>query len=292
MSIVYSLTMRNLKRYYRDKAALFFSLLSVLIVVALYVFFLADMQVQSVKAVVGDIAAIDSFIYAWIVGGLLCIPAVSVPLIILAFKVEDTADGIYDDLAVTPAGRIHIMGGYVCAAWIAGFVMTALTLFLGVVFIAAKGGPWLPALSILEILGVAGLTILTFSGFSFFFILGLKTHSALMVVNTILHTLIGFLAGLYVPIGFLSKGIGTVIKAFPLSHATAVLRRIVMADAMERLFSGAPVEVAAKIRQNYGVDLLLGEHSLTGAEMLIILTGFGLLFYIGSAILLARSKSR
>lgn len=292
MKAIWSFTLRNLKQYYRDMGALFFSLLSVLIVVALYVFFLSDMQVRSIQSVIGQCDAIEPFIHAWIVGGLLCIPAVSVPLILLTFKVDDTAEEIYDDLIVTPVKRVYLMLGYVFASWIAGFGMTCLTLLLGELFIVAKGGAWLPVLSLLKMLGVAGLTILAFSGFSFFWILRLRTHSSLTVVNTILNTLIGFFAGLYIPIGFLSEGVAAVIKTFPLSHAAALLRRIITEPAADTLFFQIPVDAAGKIRQNYGVELILGNHTFTAPEMLCILAGFGLIFYLASAVILAKSKTQ
>lgn len=292
MKTIWSFALRNLKRYYRDMGSLFFSLLSVLIVVALYIFFLTDLQVQTIQSSIGDRDGIEPFIHAWIVGGLLCIPSVSVPLVLLTFKVDDAAEGVYDDLIVTPASRIHLMLGYILAAWIAGFVMSCLTLLLGEIFIVAKGGEWLPALSILKMLGIAGLTILAFSGFSFFAVHRLSTHSSLMVINTILNTLIGFFAGLYVPVGFLSDGVSAVIKVFPLSHAAALLRRIIMKPAMDRLFSRIPIDAADKIRQNYGVDLILGSHRVTDMEMLFVLVGFGLLFYVVSAVMLAGNKTR
>lgn len=292
MKTIWSFVLRNLKRYYRDMGSLFFSLLSVLIVAALYIFFLTDVQVQSIQSAIGDRDAIEPFIHAWVVGGLLCIPAVSVPLILLTFKVDDTAEGVYDDLIVTPVSRIHLMLGYILASWIAGFAMTCLTLLLGEIFIVTKGGVWLPIPSVLKMLGIAGLTILAFSGFSFLSILRLRSHSSLMVINTMLNTLIGFFAGLYVPIGFLSDGVAAVIKAFPLSHSAALLRRVVMKPAMDRLFSQIPVDAADNIRQNYGVDLVLGDHRITDVEMLCILAGFGLLFYIVSAVMLAKTKIR
>lgn len=290
MNQIWSLTLRNLKRYYRDKSALFFSLLSVLIVVALHLFFLADMQIDSIKTALGDSQDVDQLIYAWIVGGLLCIPAVSVPLILLTFKVDDVVEGVQDDLFVTPVNRIYIMFGYIFAAWIAGFAMTLLTLALGEIFILIKGGPLLCAVSLLKILGIVGMTILAFSGFSFFVIIRLKTNSALMVVNTILNTLIGFFAGLYIPIGFLSDGVATAIKVFPLSHAAALLRQIMMQASMEQTFHNTPIHVINIVRQNYGIDLVLGTHVFQGSEMLLVLMVFGLVFYIGSAVLLMRSK--
>lgn len=286
---VFSLALRNLKRYSRDKGALFFSFLSVFIVVGLYVFFLADMQIDTIQAAIGDVD-VDQVIYSWTLAGVLCIPAVSVPLILLTFKVEDVVEGVQDDLYVTPVNRTYIMFGYVLAALVAGLVMTFLTLVLGELFIYLKGGTLLSLSATLKVMGIISLTILAFSGLSFFVVLPLKSNSAVMVVNTILNTLIGFFAGLYVPIGFLSEGIGNVIKGFPLAHAAALLRQTIMESAMEQAFQSAPAEAVTALRADYGVDITIGNHLFSTGEMLLMLAALCLIFYTGSALLVTKSK--
>ncbi len=292
MNKIFSLTIRNLKRYCRDKGALFFSFLSVFIVVALYVFFLADMQIETIKSTAGDIAHIDQVIYTWILAGLLCIPAVSVPLIILTFKVDDVVDGVQDDLYVTPINRTCIMFGYVLAALVAGLIMTFLTLIIGELFILSKGGTILSFTSTLKVMGILSLIIFAFSGFSFFIILPLKTSSSLMVINTILNTLIGFFAGLYVPIGFLSEGIGNVIKIFPLSHGASLLRQIIMKTTMQEAFHSVPEKISSAIRKDYGIDLVIGNHLFTSYEMIFVLVVFCLIFYAGSTLFLKKYKRK
>jgi len=292
VSKVLSLTIRNLKRYSRDKGALFFSFLSVFIVVGLYVLFLADMQIDVIKAAIGDVEYVDQVIYAWILAGVLCIPAVSVPLILLTFKVEDFVDGVQDDLYVTPVKRTYIMFGYVLAALVAGLVMTFLTLVLGQLFIFLKGGTILSLAATIKVLGIISLTIIAFSGLSFFVVQPLKSNSSVMVVNTILNTLIGFFAGLFVPIGFLSDGIGNVIKGFPLAHATALLRQTIMESSMQQAFQSTPVEVIAALRSDYGIDIVIGSHLFTRSEMVLMLVLLCLIFYPGSALLLAKSTRK
>lgn len=291
-TIVWQLVKRNLLRYWRDKGALIFSLLSVMIVVILNILFLADMQIQHIKTNFLDTAGIDELVYGFVLGGLLCIPAVSVPIMLLTFKVDDAVQGTQDDLLVTPVSRHLIMLGYVIAAWIAGFVMTMLTFVIGEVFISAGGGQLLSFVSILRVIGIVSLTILVFSVFSFFVIMRLRSNSALTVVNTILNTMIGFLAGLYIPVGFLSAGISDVIKSFPLSHAAALLRQVFMQTPIDSVFGNAPAQVVDRIRQDYGADIVIGGHAFQRWEMYLFLIGFGIVFFAGSALMLTKYKRR
>jgi multidrug/hemolysin transport system permease protein len=292
MNKIWNLTNRNLKRYFRDKGALFFSFLSVFIVVVLYVVFLANMQIKNLQMEFGNSVDSKQLVYSWIIGGLLCIPAVSVPLFTLTFKIEDAAEGTQDDLLVAPVKRYYIMFGYVITAWITGVIMTMLTLVLGEAFIVAKGGTLLSAVDYLKIFGIIVLSVLAYTGFSFFIIIRLRTNSSISIINTILNTLVGFFAGLYIPLGLLPDGIATVVKVFPLSHSAAIFRNIMTERSLQQTFQELPSSAISNMKQVYGIDLIIGQHLLSCNEMVAYLMVFGLIFYIGSVLILKHYKRK
>lgn len=292
MNKIWSLTNRNLKRYFRDKGALFFSFLSVFIVVVLYIVFLADMQIQNLQEELGNSVDIKQLVYSWIIGGLLCIPAISVPLFTLTFKVEDVVEGTQDDLFVAPVKRSDIMLGYVITAWINGVIMTVLTLVFGELFIILKGGALLSVVDYLKIFGIIVLSVFTYTGLSYFLIIRLRTNSSISIINTILNTLVGFFAGLYIPLGFLPEGIATIVKVFPLSHTAAIFRNILTESSLQQTFKNLPSNAISKMKQFYGIDLRIGEHVMNSSEMIIFLFVFGLVFYIGSVFILKHYKRK
>jgi len=63
------LARRNLTVFFRDKAAVFFSLLSALIVFGLYIFFLGDLWTSNLESIVNGQEIMDS----WLIAGLLTI---------------------------------------------------------------------------------------------------------------------------------------------------------------------------------------------------------------------------
>lgn len=290
MNTVWNLFLRNIKHYFRDKGALFFSFLSVFIVVGLYIFFLADMQIKNLNSELGNSTDVSQMVYAWIIGGLLCIPSISVPLFVLTFKVEDFIDGAQDDILVTPVRRTYLMLGYVLAAWITGVAMTMITLVLGEVFILVKGGSLLPIVEYLKIFGIIVLSTLVYSGFSFFFIIRLKTMTSLSILNTLLNTLIGFFAGLYIPLGYLSNHISIVIKLFPIAHTAALYRDIMMQNNLQQTVQNTTATAITNMKQEYGIDLKICGHIFSTTEMILYIFLFGLLFYIASIIRLKRYK--
>lgn len=292
MNIITALIERNIKKYFRDKGTLIFSLLSVFIVSGLYFFFLADMQVEYIVSEVGNVTGIENMIYTWIIGGLICIPAVSVPLTIVCFKVDDVESGVQNDLLVTSAKRSYIMLGYIISAWIIGFVITMITFIIGEVFIVIKGGELLSLIEALKVLSIACLTIFSFTGFSFFVIIFLRTNSSITVVNSLLNIFLGFLLGLYVPFGMLGSNVANIIKLCPLAQSASVLRQVIMKDSLDKVFQGTSNDIITKVRSFYGVDIVIGEVSLSSLAIIFILIIFGLVFYTGSIIILNVRKEK
>lgn len=290
MREISSIINRQMKRYFRNKGVVVFSILSVLIVSALYIFFLADMQIDYVKKVVGNIQGIDNMINSWIIGGLVCIPAVSVPLIMLCFKVDDVVDKTQDDLMVTPAKRVRIMLGYVISALIVGLVMTLICFVLGEVFICTRGGSLLSLIDSVKIIGMLILVIFTFTGFEFFIISFMKTSSSVTVANSLLNVLLGFLLGLYVPIGMLGDKIATIIKAFPLLQSSSIIRQILMKNSLNEVLSGAPSNVIAQVREMYGVDIVISDELIKPILTIAILLIFGIMCYAGSILVFNHRK--
>ena len=91
------LIFRNVSLYFRDKASVFFSLMSVFIVILLYIFFLSNVQVQSISQQMGGVINENNIAYlinTWVLAGLLSIMAVTTTLGALGFMVSDRENKI------------------------------------------------------------------------------------------------------------------------------------------------------------------------------------------------------
>lgn len=292
-----SFTVRNIRCYLREPGTTAISFLSVFIVLGLYLFVLSDIQITSMQNRMGnhmkdlDLAIdLDLVMLHWILAGLLCIPSLSVPLAILYFKVYDVIDNVQDDFFVTSSKRSNFIFGYVLAAWICGFIMTMLTFLIGELYIVVNGGEVLSVSSIIQIAWIIALTILAFTGFLFFVIMFLNSKSSLTLITTIFHTLIGFVAGLYVPIGSLSDGVETIIKSIPLAQAAALLRQIMMKDVIKNVFHDVPKKELDEFKQYYGMNIIFDNHQLTSMEIVVTLIIFGTVFYLSSIAIMKHWK--
>lgn len=292
MNTIFNLVQRNLKKYLRNKSTVFFSFLSVFIIIGLYGFFLGDMQVRNIQSVMGDVDGISFMINSWIVAGLLCVSTITIPLTILGFFTDDTDKKIIDDFYATPVKRHQIVLGYVISSWVIGIIMVFFTLLLGEIYIVIKGGELLSLLSFIKVLGVISFSVISFSGFLFAMTIFIKSNAALNMFHTITGTTIGFLAGIYVPVGMLSGTIAVVIKLFPVAQSASIFRKIIMERPLEMIFENAPPSIVSAVRESFGVDLVIGDYFITTENMLLIILLFGVLFYGLSILIISKRKRK
>ncbi|MDE7287510.1 MAG: ABC transporter permease, partial [Lachnospiraceae bacterium] len=262
------LTGRNLKTYFRSKGAVFFSLLSTLIVICLMVFFLGDMNVESILEIleqfpgrdrIADEKNAELLILSWTCAGIISINAVTVTLAVYSTMIKDRTTGKLNSIYTAPISRTVITISYVAAAWTASVLICGLTLILTEVYGVVKGlEPFSLAVHV-QLLGMIMVNSFAYAAIMYFLAMLSKTESAWSGLGTVTGTLVGFLGGIYIPIGSLSETIGKIMKCTPVIYGTSMFRRVMSKDIIETTFADLPDEVAEGYREVMGIDLdLLG----------------------------------
>ncbi len=282
-----ALVSRNLKVYFRDRASVFFSLLAVLIIFALYLLFLGDVWISNLPQVPGVKALMD----AWIVSGLLAVSSVTTVMGAFGTMVDDRSRKIIKDFNASPISKGKIVGGYEVASFIVGTVMSLLMLVLGELYIVARGGALLSPLAMLTVVGLIVLSSLCNTAMVSFLISFFKSQNAFGTASSILGTLVGFLTGIYLPIGMLPEAVQAVIKVFPVSHAALLMRGTMMAVPMQQVFGGAPEAMVQGFETQMGLAFRFGGEPVSVLTSLLILVGTTAVFYVLSIVRFS-AKSR
>ena len=275
---------RNMKLFFRDKSSVFFSLLAVFIIIGLYVLFLGDVFSSDMAEFPNPAFLMNS----WIMGGMLAVTAITTTMGAFGIMVEDRSNKILKDFYTSPLKRTKLAGGYIVASVAVGIIMTLVTLVLAEIFIVGKGGELLEMDTLLRVLGLIVLSVVSGSSMVFFMVSFFSSNNAFATASTVLGTLIGFLTGIYVPIGSLPDGVQFVIKCFPPSYAAAMLRQNMMQKAIDVNFAGIPAQYADSFKETMGVILKFGDHVVTTQESILILIATTALFYGLSVINLSR----
>ncbi len=217
---------------------------------------------------------------SWIMAGLMAVTSVTTTMGAVGVVVDDRAKGIAKDFYTSPLKRTTLVGGYLISTLVVGVIMSLVALVLAELYIVGSGGSLLPWANFIEVLGLIVLSTLASGAMMFFMVSFFKTQNSFGVASTVLGTLIGFLMGIYVPIGVLPSAVQTVIKFFPISHAATLFRQVFMEVPMTSSFAGAPPEMVLGFQTTLGVIYQIGDGTVSFLGSVLVLVGTSLLFFV------------
>ena len=278
-------TIRNLKIFFRDRAAVLFSLLAIFIAIAIYAFFTRNLMAGD-----ADFEGAQNLADLWAMSGIVSIMPITTTISAFAIMIHDKHNKIFKDFYTSPISRASLTGGYILSAIVIGFILTTFGLLVTVAIIAALG-IGLSLTNFLMAIGVIMLTTFTAAAIMFFVATLISSMRAFSSVATLIGTFVGFLTGVYMPVGMFPETVRTIIALFPISHATSLLRQIFMNDAINDIFEGAPAHIIEEYRLNMGVIYEIGGTQTSAAVSVAILVATAVIFFILSLINISRKKT-
>ena len=280
------LAKRNVLCYFRDRSSVLFSLMAVFIVVMIYLLFLRNMLIDAYPGTEGMPSLID----AWVLSGILAIVPVTTAAGSLQTMVEDRADGRIRDVLVTPMAPWQIAGGYILSTFAVGLIMSCLALAVCGIYLYATGCPLssagLAEAAVLTVPSALSGSIIIYAMTSF-----LRSTGAFSGFFTVVSVLIGFLCGIYMPMGTMPSAMQTVGTLVPASHMAALFRNCLAGDALDSVFGGAPAETVSGFRSDMGFDLSLGSFPFDAAGCLIYVAAATCLFFLIALYGIIRSRA-
>ena len=288
MEELMALTGRHLKVYLRDRSAVFFSLLSAFIIIGLMAFFLGDMNVDAILEVAGSFTTAgeefetlaNHLVLAWTFAGILSINAVSVSISVYSGMIRDRVSGKLNAIYTAPVSRLKIALSYIMAAWGAAVLICILSLGIMELFGVARG---MEPYSLMEHVQIVAMIIgnsFVYAAMMYALAMIAKTEGAWGGFGTVIGTLVGFLGGIYLPIGTLSDGIATMMKCTPIIYGTAAFREVMTKGVLEQTFAGVPEMITKEYQKAMGISLTVGEYTLKMRDEWLILISCGIIFLL------------
>ena len=298
--LLLNLIKRNILVYIRDRSNIFFSLLSMLIIIGLMVVFLGKMNADGVvnllsqfgeeRDTVLDRSNAEQLVILWTLAGIVVVNSVTITLAMVGIMVEDEAQKRLSSFYVSPVNRGIFVMGYIIAAILMGIIMCILTLIIGEAYIVMTGGTMIAGNEIGKIL--IYILLIVFSSASMVFLIANFVHSqsAFSGLSTIVGTLVGFLSAIYLPMGMLPSNIQSVLKCFPLLHGCSFMRKALTDGILGTTFQGVPQEAIDSYKEYMGMtiswrDTIIGDN----LQMAILL--FSGIIFIGISAFLQRKRN-
>ena len=259
---MFALINRHHKLFRRDKTLVFFSMLSVLIMLILYIAFLQKMQVDRIEQIIQGQEGIKVLVNEWMVAGILSIMGVTTTLSVLGLYIKDRESGVFQDFLSTPSKAAKLQLSYVINGFFVGMIFSLVGLLLCELFLVLIGGELLSFAKLVKVLGIITIGVLASTVINCVLILFVNSTSAFSTLGTIVGTVIGFLCGVYVPMGVLPNFVQQIILAFPISHYTVLLRQIMMEDSLATVF-GQEEAAQSAYEETYGIVFEWNNQAMT-----------------------------
>lgn len=238
------LTKRNLLLFFKDKQSIIFSLLTSMIVLALYLLFLKDTFVNAMDSAMNQFPSLsslidkndkDMFANLILLTGILGSAMITVPYNCLITLVKDRENKVDYDILATPLKRGQIIFSYFISAALSSVILTSIILAIGLGVIGVQGDIYLGIGEILKAFGVVALGSISATSIFMIVVLFFKSVSASGAFFGMLSAASGFIIGAYIPISQFSEAVQTVCNIFPASQITIVLRNVLINGLLEHM---------------------------------------------------------
>ncbi len=271
----FQLTRRHLTVFFKNKVRIFFTLMVPFIILIVYIMFLRDLELSSVKNILADLAEsggdeiaaladdpifmkyVRTLVDSWMLSGILAITSITVSLQTNTMIVIDRESGVNRDFISSPINRNILIGSYFFFNIIVTVIICILFLLVCLIYLACLNEFFITFLDFLQIVGILMYSSVVSVLLTVFICSFVSRDSTMASISTIVSTAIGFLIGAYMPFAMLPAFIQNICVFVPGTFSCSLLRYSFMLTPLD------------------GLTAYLGEvvQSAQGAELIASLTG-------------------
>lgn len=248
---------RNLRLFCGNRLNLLLSFASILIVVGIYIVFLRDFLLDTVARAGVDAALVKEFTDRFMFAGLLPVINTTTCFGILQLSVADAETGIRRDYLVAPISRFTLTLGYWSTAVCVSFFFTACTVLGSEIFFHFHYENALPSDALTLAIGTVLFSSMINAAILVCLSRRLKSTATFSTLANLYGTLIGFLAGSYLPYSFYPEWLRGVLFYFPPAQAVSLLRQTYTNDLHALLAANRPAQFLPELLQAFGIELQL-----------------------------------
>lgn len=277
MRTLFSLTGRNMKIFFKDKAMFFTSLITPAILLVLYSTFLAkvynDAFIASVpKGMILPDKLVKGAVGGQLVSSLLAVSCVTVTFCSNMLMVQDKVTGAFRDLTISPLKKSTLSVSYYIGAFITTLIVCLVAAGLGLIYVASVG--WYMSVSDV-LLMILDVFLLVMFGTALSSIINsfLSTQGQISAVGTIVSSGYGFICGAYMPISQFGTGLQKILMFLPGTYGTSLIRNHAMRGAFEEMKEiGIPDESVKLMMDSVDCNIYFFDHKVGESAMYAVLT--------------------
>lgn len=272
-----SLTKRNIKLFFKDKGMFFTSLITPIILLVLYVTFLANVYRDTFVSSLPEGFAVaerlvDGFVGAQLFSSLLAVCCVTVSFCCNMLMVQDKITGAKTDLTMAPVKSSVLSLSYYAATLISTLIICYVATCACFVYMARVGW-YLSVKDVILILIDVFLLVMFGTALSSVINFFLSTQGQISAVGTIVSAGYGFICGAYMPISSFSNGLQKTLSFLPGTYGTSLIRNHALNGAFKEMTAiGFPDEVVKAVKDSVDCNVYFFDNSVSQGSMYIVMS--------------------
>lgn len=264
---------RNIRLYFKDRLTFFFSMMTPLILIVLFLLFLRGVYEDSI---VGSLpegfeisrSMLNSFTGSWLFSSIL-----STSCITIAFcsnmRIDDRLKKTLRGFEIAPIGKFALNLSYTVANFLTTVLICLIVLVISLIYLAIVG--WY--LTFADILLIVLNILLTVSmGSLIISIVGvfIRSQGAMSGICTLVSSMYGFLCGAYMPISSMGKGIQNFVGFIPGTYSTVIFRQAYMHGILDEMGDQLPAQGVEAIRKGFDCEYYFFDHKVAPWVMFVV----------------------
>ena len=274
---LWSLIKRHTKIYFKDKGVFLPSLITPIILLFLFVTFLRNVYIDSIKlqlphGVELSTSILNGFAGSWIISSLLATCCITIAFCANMIMVQDKVSGCYKDLTMTPVKKSTLNLSYYLSTALVTAIVCYVAFGIGLVYLSFTGFYMSFVDILLAILDIA-LLVLFGTALSSIVCMFLNSQGAISAVATLVSSVYGFICGAYMPLSQFSAGLRNALMFLPGTYGTGLIRSHMMNGVLQELRSqGLSSSVISNLSKSFDATLTFFGHNVSIWVMYLILS--------------------
>lgn len=233
MDIFFQLTKRHFLVFFKNKIRVFYTLMVPLIILIVYVCFLRELEISTVKNTLYslDIELTDelmkhikTLVDSWMLSGIVALSTITISIQTNNIIINDKENGVNRDFASSPIHKNFLILSYFVFNFIVTLLICLVVLFICLIFLACMGEFSITFTDFLLMLVVLAFTTITSTLFTIFICSFIKRESTLASIIAVFSAAAGFLIGAYMPLAMFPKWLSNICGFFPGTYACSLMR--------------------------------------------------------------------
>ena len=268
--IFFQLTRRHLLVFFKNKVRLMYTLLVPVIIFAVYILFLRELELSTVENTLHDLGIeqtpelmnyienyIETLVDSWMLSGIAALATITVSLQTNTVIVEDKQNGVNRDFASSPINRNTLIGSYILFNFLVTLLICVVYLAICFIYLACVNEFFLDFVDFAQIFGILLYATVSSTLMTVFISSFIKTEGTMASLIAVFSTAVGFLIGAYMPLGMLPSGVQWLCAFIPGTYACSLLRYSFMSTPVAE-FSDYIVNVLQHPDGPQLIDTLMG----------------------------------